>query len=391
MITVDEALTRVLALAHPVRSERVPLTEALGRVLAEPVQAQLTQPPFDTAAMDGYALRQTDRNDPLEVIGEAAAGRPWKGEASPGTAIRIFTGAPVPAGYDMVAMQEDVTRDGPIIRVGAEAGKTHIRLKGADFTAGTGFDPHRPLTPRDIGLIAAMNVAELTIARRPKVAIIAGGDELVPPGSLPGPGQIICSNDIAIAGIARLAGAEAECLPIAQDTLESLRDRFRRAADADLIVTIGGASVGDHDLIGKLTEELGMERAFYKVAMRPGKPLIAGRIGGSAMIGLPGNPVSSIVCAEIFMRPLLRKMQGLPPENPVRSGRLGTDLPAEGDRQHYLRAHLTQQDGETVVTPVNDQDSARLGLLAHADALLIRPACDPASKTGDKIQFLALG
>ncbi|WBU54244.1 gephyrin-like molybdotransferase Glp [Paracoccus sp. SCSIO 75233] len=390
MITVDEALSRVLALAAPLEAEEIALTDALDRVLAEPVRARLTQPPFNAAAMDGYALRRADLDQPLRVIGEAAAGRPWQGTPDAGTAIRIFTGAPVPEGYDHVAMQEDVSRDGDTIRVAAPQNRDNIRPQGSDFHVGSEIFPRRPLTPRDLGTIAAMNVARVKVHRRPRVAVLAGGDELVTPGTEPGPGQIICSNDIAVAAIARRAGAEATCLPIARDTLDSLRARFADAASADLIVTIGGASVGDHDLIGAATAELGMERAFYKVAMRPGKPLIAGKIGGKAMIGLPGNPVSSFVCAELFIAPLLRRMQGLPDESREEYGILGHDIGPEGDRQHYLRAQLSHEDGQTVVTPFDNQDSARLRLLSDADALMIRPAGDSARKSGEKVRFLRL-
>ncbi|MDO5656939.1 MAG: molybdopterin molybdotransferase MoeA [Paracoccus sp. (in: a-proteobacteria)] len=386
MISVDEALAKLLDLARPVGTEQIPLSQGLGRVLAAPVTAALTQPPFDAASMDGYALRHADLGGALTVIGEAAAGRPWQGEPRPGTAIRIFTGAPVPVGYDLVVMQENVSRDGDMITISDLRNNTNIRPQGSDFKSGSSFDPKRPLTPRDLALIAAMNVASLTVFRRPRVAVLAGGDELVPPGTPPGPGQIICSNDIAVAAIATRAGAVAECLPIAPDRLDALRDRFARAAGADLIVTIGGASVGDHDLIGRVTQEIGMERSFYKIAMRPGKPLIAGRIGDAAMIGLPGNPVSSIVCAEIFIRPMLRAMQGLPVENRLEEGVLGADLPPEGPRQHYRRARLDAR----IVTPFDDQDSARLALMAEADALIVRPAGDPARKAGEKIAFIRL-
>lgn len=389
MITVEEASERVLALAGPVRIEEIALAGALGRVLAQPVVAQLTQPPFDAAAMDGYAIRRADQNLPLAVIGEAAAGRPWQGDAAPGTTVRIFTGAPVPAGYDTVVMQENTSRTDDWIRVTTPSENKNIRPQGNDFSAGSEFDPKRPLTPRDLALIAAMNVARIKVARRPRVAILPGGDELVRPGSTPGPGQIVSSNDIAIAAIASRAGAVVNLLPIAADTETSLRDSLSRALRADLIVTIGGASVGDHDLIGKVTEGMGMERAFYKIAMRPGKPLIAGRIGGSAMIGLPGNPVSSIVCAELFMRPLLGRMQGLDAGVRLRQGRLGCDLGAEGDRQHYLRATLSEQDGRMIVTPLGDQDSARLGLLAQADALMVRPAGDPSRRAGETVEFIS--
>ena len=390
MITVDEALQKVLALAGPVPTEEIALADGLGRVLAAPVRARLTQPPFNAAAMDGYAIRRADHNQPLHVIGEAAAGRPWDGTAEPGTAVRIFTGATVPGGYDCVVMQEHVTRDDAEIRVSTVQDHDNIRPQGNDFKERFEFNPHRPLAARDLALIAAMNVPRLTVARRPRVAILPGGDELVPPGTTPGPGQIVSSNDIAIAAIARSAGAEVDLLPIAADTEASLRDSLLRASGADLIVTIGGASVGDHDLIGKVTEGMGMERAFYKIAMRPGKPLIAGRIAGSAMIGLPGNPVSSIVCAELFIRPLLDAMQGLPFTDRLHHGRLGRSIGAEGDRQHYLRATLSEADGLPIVTPLEDQDSARLGLLAQADALLVRPAGDPPREAGDAVKFIVL-
>lgn len=390
MITVDEALQKVLALAGPVPTEEIALADGLGRVLAAPVRARLTQPPFNAAAMDGYAIRRADQNQPLRVIGEAAAGLPWDGTAEPGTAVRIFTGATVPGGYDCVVMQEHVTRDDAEIRVSTVQDHDNIRPQGNDFKEGFEFNPHRPLAARDLALIAAMNVPRLIVARRPRVAILPGGDELVPPGTTPGPGQIVSSNDIAIAAIARSAGAEVDLLPIAADTEASLRDSLLRASGADLIVTIGGASVGDHDLIGKVTEGMGMERAFYKIAMRPGKPLIAGRIAGSAMIGLPGNPVSSIVCAELFIRPLLDAMQGLPFTDRLHHGRLGRSIGAEGDRQHYLRATLSEADGLPIVTPLEDQDSARLGLLAQADALLVRPAGDPPREAGDAVKFIVL-
>ncbi len=390
MISVEEARARVLALAPAPEPRQVALADALGRAMVAPALARLTQPPFDASAMDGYALRSADLPGPLAVIGTAAAGQPWQGEASPGSAIRIFTGAPVPAGYDRVVMQEMVTRDGDRITVAEPGGNPNIRPRGNDFAEGSEFLPRRPLRPADLALLAAMNVPQVTVARRPRVAVLAGGDELVPPGSDPAPGQIISSNDLAIAALAREAGAEPLVLPLARDTEESLRDRFAQAAGCDLIVTIGGASVGDHDLIGKVAADLGMERAFYKLAMRPGKPLMAGRIGSAAMLGLPGNPVSAVVCAKLFMQPLIRAMQGLPPGPEPLQATLARDLPPEGDRQHYLRARLSPGDGLPAIEPFADQDSARLWLLAEADALLIRPAHDPARRAGERMDYLPL-
>lgn len=390
MISVDEARDLVLALARDPQPENIAVEMAMGRALLAPAVARLTQPPFDASAMDGYALRDADLPGPLQVIGTAAAGAPYDGPTPVGSAVRIFTGAPVPAGYDRVVMQEHVQREGDRITVTDSSGGKNIRPKGNDFAEGTGFDPARPLRPRDLGLIAAMNVAELTVARRPRVAILAGGDELVPPGAMPGPGQIVSSNDIAVAALAREAGAEVQVLPLARDTLESLHARFAQARDHDLIVTIGGASVGDHDLIGQVAAELGMQRSFYKLAMRPGKPLMAGRIGDTAMLGLPGNPVSAMVCAVLFMQPLIRAMQGLPPGPQLQQAALAHDLPPEGDRQHYLRAELIPGDDRQEIAAFADQDSARLWLLARADALLLRPAHDPARRRGEVVSYIAL-
>lgn len=390
MISVDEALAQVLDLAHPVGSERILTGQALGRVLSEPAVARITQPPFDAAAMDGYAVRTADMDDALVVIGEAAAGRPWTGEARPGTAVRIFTGAPVPVGFDRVVMQEHVVRDGDRVRITTRSDGVHIRKAGDDFQEGEVFKPARRLTAADIALLAAMNIPAVTVANRPRVAILAGGDELVTPGTRPAPGQIISSNDLAIAALAQEAGAEPLVLPLARDSRESLQAGFAAAAGADLLVTIGGASVGDHDLVGKVAADLGMRQAFHKIAMRPGKPLMAGRMGETAMIGLPGNPVSAMVCAILFMQPLIAAMQGLPPRQTMRKARLAVDLPPEGNRQHYLRAALQDGDDLPLIRPLASQDSARLSLMALADALLVRPPHDPARQAGELINFLPL-
>lgn len=390
MISVAEALARTLALAGTPEPEEVGLDDALGRVLLEPALARLTQPPFDAAAMDGYAIRAADLPGPFRVTGEAAAGRPWTGTAEPGTAIRIFTGAPVPPGFDRVVMQEATTRDGESLTVTDAAGPAHIRPRGLDFAEGDALAAGRHLTPADLGLLAAMNVPRVTVARRPRVAILAGGDELVAPGTDPAEGQIVSSNDIALAALVAEAGGLPRRLPIARDTEASLRASFAAAEGCNLIVSIGGASVGDHDLIGRVTEALGMERAFWRIAMRPGKPLVAGRLGGAAFLGLPGNPVSAVVCGVIFVQPLLRRMQGLATDPAPIRARLARDLPAEGPRQHYLRARLTPGDDLPLIDPFMDQDSARLRLLAEADALLIRPAGDPARKAGEVALALPL-
>lgn len=390
LLSVDEALAMVLALARPPRHETVELADALGRVLKQDAVSSMTQPPFDAAAMDGYAVRAADLPGPLVVVGEAAAGRGWDGTLAPRQAVRIFTGAPVPSGADLVVMQEDTVREGDRVSVTAPRGNANIRRRGNDFAEGDRLAAGRRLSAVDLGLLAAMNVARPVVARRPVVAVLAGGDELVRPGARPGPGQIISSNDIAIAALARAAGADARVLPLARDTEASLRASLAAAQGADLIVTIGGASVGDHDLIGRLAADLGIERAFHRIAMRPGKPLMAGRLGDSAMLGLPGNPVSAIVTAVLFMQPLLRRMQGETGAAPLHRAVLGIDLAAEGGRQHYLRATLAQGDGASVITPFDDQDSARLALLAQADALLVRPASDPPRSRGEWVSYIPL-
>lgn len=390
MISVEQALAHVLSLAPAPAAEAVPLDQAWDRALLEPAVSRMTQPPFDASAMDGYAIRSADIDQHLHVVGEAAAGHPFVGQAIAGTAIRIFTGAPVPPGYDRVIMQENVVRDGDRITVADRSGGTNIRPAGDDFREGDSLAPGRRLSAADIGLLAAMNVSAVTVARRPRVAILAGGDELVSPGTTPGPGQIISSNDLAVAALVRQAGGEPRILPIARDTRDSLRASFGSAMGADLLVTIGGASVGDHDLIGAVAAELGLQRSFYKVAMRPGKPLMAGKLGAMPMIGLPGNPVSAMVCAILFMQPLIYAMQGLQPGLRLRKARLACDLPPEGNRQHYLRATLADGPDLPVIQPFPNQDSARLSLMARADGLVVRPAGDAARSAGDVVDYLPL-
>lgn len=390
MITVEEALAQVLSLAPPPVPELVSLDQAWGRVLLEPAISRMTQPPFAASAMDGYAIRSCDIGQPLTVIGEAAAGHPFAGSAVAGMAVRIFTGAPVPDGYDRVIMQENVLREGDLITITDPAGGNNIRPAGDDFREGDQFAPGRRLHAADIALLAAMNIPAVTVSARPCIAILAGGDELVSPGTAPGPGQIISSNDLAIAALARQSGGEAQILPIARDTEDSLRAGFAAAKDADLLVTIGGASVGDHDLIGKVAAEQGLDLAFHKIAMRPGKPLMAGKLNGKPMLGLPGNPVSAIICGMLFMQPLIAAMQGLDDSRPLLKARLAQDLPAEGNRQHYLRATLQAGNDLPLIRPFPSQDSARLSLMARADVLLVRPANDPPRVAGDIVDFMPL-
>lgn len=388
MISVEDALTQVFALVAPLGTEQVALAQATGRVLRAPVTAQRDQPPFPAAAMDGYAISGAASPRPgYRVIGEAAAGHAFSGHVAAGEAVRIFTGAPVPEGAKRVVIQEDVTRDGDtIILTDDPEAARHIRPQGIDFRAGDQISAPRRLRPSELALLAAMNCAQVTVSTRPDVAIIATGDELVMPGEDPRPDQIIASNAFALKAMAEAEGARARILPIARDTEASLRAVLELAADADMIVTIGGASVGDHDLVGPVTQSMGASRAFYKVAMRPGKPLMAGRLGGALLLGLPGNPVSSIVCGHLFMRPALRAMQGLG-AYPMHSATatLACDLPANGARTHYMRATLGP--GGTIA-PHPNQDSALLGVLCQADALLVHPAGDGAHKAGEQMRYI---
>ena len=393
MISVEEALARCLALAAPLASETVPLRQAAGRVLAGPVAARLTQPPFDASAMDGYALgRAAAAGARFAVIGEAGAGHGFAGRVEADQATRIFTGAPVPEGAVTVAVQEEVRAEAGQITLTADAAlAANIRPRGQDFALGQTVAAPRLLRANDLALLAAMNIAEVPVHRRPDVAIIATGDELVMPGEDPGPDQIIASNSFALAALVEAAGGIARMLPIARDNEDDLAHVFALADGCDLIVTIGGASVGDHDLVGKVATGLGLERAFWKIAMRPGKPLMAGRVLGVPMLGLPGNPVSAIVCAHLFLLPMLKAMQGLAGVAPqVQRARLGSDQPANGARAHYMRARLTMVDGQPTATPFARQDSALLTILTEADALVIRPVDDPARKAGEMVDVIAL-
>ncbi len=390
MISVSKAGEMLQQLVAPVSAETVPLREAAGRVLAHPVEATRDQPPFAASSMDGYAVKtaEAERHARFRVIGESAAGHRFEGCVNAGEAVRIFTGAPVPEGADFVVIQEDITRDGDLVTIAENPGQSaSIRPLGDDFTSGTRLPAPRLLGPPDIALLAAMNIPRVRVRRKPDVALISTGDELVMPGDTPGPDQIIASNTFGLHAMLARSGAAPRLLPIARDTLGALQAAFDLAAGADLIVTIGGASVGDHDLVGEATERMGMERAFYKVAMRPGKPLMAGEMAGTAMIGLPGNPVSAMVCGYVFILPMIRRMLGLTPaQPPLRRALLTDDLAANGPRQHYMRAIVA--DGR--ISPLPRQDSALLSVLAEADALLVRAPGDPALNAGDTVEYLPL-
>jgi molybdopterin molybdotransferase len=389
MLSVAEALERVLALGSPTSVEDVLLRAACDRVLARDIAARHDQPPFRTATMDGYAIfgDAARVGDTFNVIGAARAGEAYRGALAQGQAIRIFTGAPVPDESLRVIIQEDVAVDGAVITLTEklESG-ANIRAIGADFRRGDVVVGPRRLTPFDVALLAAMNHATLPVHRAPVVAVIATGDELVLPGTPLGAGQIIASNSYGIAALLEREGAQVEFLPIARDTVESLKASFALAEGADLIVTIGGASVGEHDLVKQVAGELGLELDFWKIAMRPGKPLIAGRLNGVPMIGLPGNPVSALVCTVLFLTPLVRHMQGLTDEIPLVEAVLSAPVSANGPRAHYMRAMMS--DGR--VKAFDSQDSALLSVLSKANALIVRPVGDPARAPGERVQVLPL-
>ena len=390
MISVNDALAQLFDLVSPCDVETIPLRKAANRVLACDVIAARSQPPFAVSSMDGSALRQAEVEPDamFKVIGEAAAGHRYDGAVKAGQAVRIFTGAPVPDGADFVVMQEDTTRRGDLLMLGHDIdGKTNIRPAGGDFKQGDVMTAPRRLRPSDIALLASMNIADVPVHAAPQVAIIATGDELVQPGETPGPDQIIASNTFGLAALLEQAGARCRMIPIARDTVASLTQAFTMSQDADLIITIGGASVGDHDLVAPVAAEMGMEQSFYKVAMRPGKPLMAGKLRDVPMIGLPGNPVSAMVCGVVFVVPVVLKMQGLPAGAAQRvSLPLGADLRPNGPREHYMRATC---DGSTV-HPEDNQDSSLLGVLSRADVLVVRRPHDPARKAGDLIDCIRL-
>ncbi|MDG2339876.1 MAG: molybdopterin molybdotransferase MoeA [Paracoccaceae bacterium] len=388
MITVDAALNELFRLITSIGTETVPLTKAAGRVLASDVTALRDQPPFNASAMDGYAISGPVSTDySYQVIGEAAAGLAFQGEVPKGSAIRIFTGAPVPSGCDTVVIQEDVTRSGDSFRITGDHHGANIRPSGGDFRIGDSLRAPRLLSPNDIALIASMNIPTVTVTKKPDVALISTGNELVMPGENSSADQIIASNTFGLKALLEANGASVRILPIARDNVASLEQVFGLAQDADLIVTIGGASVGDHDLVGQVAIELGMEQSFYKIAMRPGKPLMAGRMGKAMMVGLPGNPVSAMVCGHVFLLPVIQAMLGLSKCQRTRlSATLATPIAANGAREHYMRAKVDNR----VLTVFDRQDSSLLTVLADANALLIRPVDDQARETGEKIQYLPL-
>ena len=399
LMPVADALAAVLAGAEPLAEEMVALDAAHRRVLASDIAALRTQPPQAMSAMDGYAVRAADASHVgvrLKIIGEVAAGRPFDRTVRAGEAVRIFTGGVIPEGADAVIIQEDTARDDDtvIVNEAISAGK-NIRAAGVDFRQGDLLlRGGRLLTDRDLSLAAGMNYPQLAVRRRPKVAVLATGDELVMPGITPGPGQIVYSNGYALRALARAEGADTVDLGIAADTVEATTQGIRRARDlgADILLTSGGASVGDHDLVKASLEAEGVAITFWRIAMRPGKPMMHGRVDAMRVIGLPGNPVSSYVCAFLFLVPLIRALSGRTDVHHAREpALLGRDVAANDQREDYLRVTLeARADGALVATPVNHQDSSLLGNLAAAQALMVRSPFAPAARAGAPCTVLRL-
>lgn len=398
LLPVDEALERIVAGLAPLGPETIPIAEAGGRVLAGPIRALRTQPPFDSSAMDGYAVRAADIADipaRLTVIGESAAGKRHSGRVAAGEAVRIFTGAPLPEGADTILIQENARKldDGGIEARESVAEGRHIRRAGLDFAEGDPLlDAGRLLDPAALSLAAAANHASLPVVRRPLVAVLATGDELVAPGGMPGPDQIVASNAYGIAALARTDGADILDLGIVPDDRAAIGAAVQSGleAGAHVIVTLGGASVGDHDLVQGVLADAGMALDFWKIAMRPGKPLMFGRLGETRVLGLPGNPVSSLVCAHLFLRPLVARLGGRMHEPAIREARLGVDMPENDQRRDYVRARVEPSGGGLRATPFSRQDSSMLTTFAEANALIMREPFAPAATAGSACRVLML-
>ncbi len=395
MISVEEARARILDGLRSVGGESVSLAAAHGRVLAMPVIARLTQPPADVSAMDGYALRAADagRGASLKIIGTAPAGHPFAGNIGPGEAVRIFTGSVMPECADTVLLQEDASAANGIVTVNeACVIAKHIRPAGQDFAAGDLLIPAgRRLTARDIGLAAAGNHPWLTVHRRPRIAILSTGDEISLPGEAIAPGGIISSNAHALAAFIAESGGDALILPAAPDDRAAIAAGADAAIGCDLLITTGGASVGEHDLVQAGLASRGLKLEFWKIAMRPGKPLMFGHLGALPMLGLPGNPVSAFVCALLFLRPAIERLSGLPGSAPPHElARLSAPMKANDQRADHVRASLTREDDGWIVTPFPVQDSGMLRTLALADALILREPHAPALLAGQEVRFIRL-
>ncbi|MEX2454925.1 MAG: gephyrin-like molybdotransferase Glp [Rhodospirillaceae bacterium] len=398
LLPVADAQQRILDAVSPLPAEQISLSAGLGRVLAADVAARRMQPPMPVSAMDGYAVRAADVGTlpaELRVIGYAPAGHAFEGSVGPGEAVRIFTGAPLPDGADTIVIQENAEQSGETVRVidGTAPKGRFVRPAGLDFAEGDILlRAGRVLTARDIGLAAAMNVPWLMVRRKPRIAILATGDEIVMPGDPVGRDQIVSSNAVALACFIAAQGAEAIDLGIAPDEEDGLRTLAAGARGCDILVTTGGASVGDHDLVQGVLGDIGLEIDFWRIAMRPGKPLMFGSLGSTFLIGLPGNPVSSLVCAIMFLAPAIRRMLGIADALPRRVAmRLGCDLEENDEREDYLRSSVSPgKDGMPVATPFSKQDSSMFATIARAGALVVRPPHAPPVRAGDTVTAIPL-
>jgi molybdopterin molybdotransferase len=397
LLPVDKAREQILNKIRPLPAQSVPLEEALGRVLAHPVKARRAQPPFNASAMDGYAVKASDLSATpvsLKVIGTSAAGHRFKGEVRSGEAVRIFTGAPVPADTDTVVIQENVAvQSKPYISILEPTPEgRNIRAAGLDFERGDILIPaNTRLNARDIGVAAAANAGTIRVRRKPIVAILSTGDELVSPGESPRADQIISSNNPALVALVESFGADALNLGIVPDQLKATERAIKRAGDCDILITTGGASVGEHDYVREALKNAGVRIAFWKIAMRPGKPFMYGRRKGQHVMGLPGNPVSALVCARLFLKPLIDAMLGLPDGDDLVVARLGAPLPANDTRQDYLRATLAvDPDGRRTVTPFSRQDSSMQRTMRQSQALIVRPPYAEPAQPGDTVKILML-
>jgi molybdopterin molybdotransferase len=391
LLPVDEARARMLAEIAALPAETVPLGQSIGRVLAEDVAAVRDQPPFAASAMDGWAVRGADTPGTLKIVGESAAGHGYEGRVGAGEAVRIFTGAALPDGCDAMVIQEDAVREGDTVRVPAVEARHYIRPAGGDFKAGAVLlERGARIDPWRLSLAASAGRAEVTVYARPCVAVLSTGEEIVAAPGTPGPFQIYDSGSPALAAMIEGWGGRAIRAKPVRDELDAVIEALR-GAEADLVVTVGGASVGDHDLVRAAGEALGLSLRVESVSVRPGKPTFFGVLGdGRRMLGLPGNPASAFVCAEMFLRPIVNAYQGAPSGLPTITARLAQDLPANGPREHWMRAQLTYADGAVIVRPYGDQDSSLVSVFAASDALLRRLAGAEAAAAGTVVEVLPL-
>ncbi|MGH6879246.1 MAG: molybdopterin molybdotransferase MoeA [Rhizomicrobium sp.] len=394
MISVAEAVKRITSAATPLEQEPVPLEHAFGRVLAADAIARLDQPPSRVSAMDGYAVRLADAGRApvtLRVIGAAPAGHPFGGSVRQGEAVRIFTGGVVPDGANAIVLQEDTTEESDRVTLHVCAATRHIRQAGLDFRSGDVLATSgRKLGARDLALLAAGDIATVEVRRKPVIAFAATGDELARPGEMHRAGGIVASTGYALAALIESWGGEPLDLGILPDTIEALQRIPQAAVRADAVVTLGGASVGDHDLVQRALAPTGFALDFWKIAMRPGKPLIFGRLNGKPFLGLPGNPVSSYVCALLFLQPLIAALLTSPFDQPLESARVVRALPANDSREDYLRARLVRRGGELWAEPFTLQDSSMQSALAAADALIVRPPYAAAAQEGECVEIIPL-